>query len=188
VMVYQSMSGDASGANGYFTMTGGTLAYTSSSGPLFYITNTTGNINLTGVTLSAASGVLLKAASGSWGTAGSNGGIANLTTSGQTLTGNMEVDGYSTLALSLTNGSTLSGTINGAATAKSVSVNLDAKSSWKVTGNSRITTLSDAGGISGSSVSNIVGNGFNVYYKSASNTALNGLTYSLSNGGQLIPY
>jgi hypothetical protein len=36
VMIYQSMSGDAEGTQGVFTMTGGSLAYTSTTGPLLY--------------------------------------------------------------------------------------------------------------------------------------------------------
>jgi hypothetical protein len=69
MMIYQSMSGDATGAKGTFTMTGGSLTGTDATGPLFYITNSTGTITLkSGVTVSEASGVLLSAAAGSWGT------------------------------------------------------------------------------------------------------------------------
>jgi len=46
VMIYQSMSGDAQGTKGTFTMTGGSLAYTATDGPLFYVTNSTAVILL----------------------------------------------------------------------------------------------------------------------------------------------
>jgi len=52
-----------------------------------------------------------------------------------------------------------------------------------------LTTLSDTGGISGTSITNIYGNGYTVYYLSASNTALGGKTYTLAGtaGGYLKP-
>lgn len=43
VMIYQSFSGDAQGQSGVFTMSGGRLSTT--SGPLFYVTNTSALIN-----------------------------------------------------------------------------------------------------------------------------------------------
>jgi len=49
VMIYQSMSGDAQGTRGVFTMGGGSLANTATTGPLFYVTNSTGVITLQGV-------------------------------------------------------------------------------------------------------------------------------------------
>ena len=79
VMIYQSMSGDAEGNKGTFTMTGGSLAYSAASGPQFYVTNTTGIITLKGVNITTKSGVLLKAAAGNWGKSGSNGGHAVVT-------------------------------------------------------------------------------------------------------------
>ena len=50
-----------------------------------------------------------------------------------------------------------------------------------------LSGLTDTAGISGSKVTNIVGNGHNVYYDSAANSGLGGKTYALVNGGQLIP-
>ena len=79
VMIFQSFSGDAQGSKGTFTMTGGTLSITGANSPLFYVNNSTGIITLKGVTVSETSGVLVKAAAGKWGTAGSNGGTVILT-------------------------------------------------------------------------------------------------------------
>jgi hypothetical protein len=84
--------------------------------------------------------------------------------------------------------SSLTGAINGADTAGSVTVTLDATSTWTLTANSYVTVLNDTAGISGTAVSNIVGNGHNAYYKSSSNGSLGGATYALSGGGALIPY
>ena len=59
VMIYQSMSGDASIGTGNFSMNGGTL--TSENGPLFYSNNTRAVINLKNAKLVNTSGILIKA-------------------------------------------------------------------------------------------------------------------------------
>ena len=163
---------------GTFTMTGGSLA--TASGPLFFVSNITGAIHLNGVSLSAGSGVIVEAGA----TSSTTGGIAVLTATGQTLMGNLVTDDdISSISASLQSSSRLTGVINQAA------LTLDASSTWTLTGTSHLTTLSDAAGISGSNVTNIVGNGFNVTYDStlAGNSTLNGGTFALAGGGQLLP-
>lgn len=188
VMIYQSFSGDAEGSEGDFTMTGGALAYTSTTGPLFYVNNATGKITLKGVDVTAASGVLVKAAANErWGTAGENGGHVLLVADAQTLAGDVVADSISTMKLSLVNGSSLTGAINEDATAKSANLSLDATSVWHVTADSHLTCLSDAEGISGTSITNIIGNGHTVYYDPAACPALNGQTFTLAQGGSLTP-
>lgn len=188
VMIYQSFSGDAEGSEGVFTMTGGVLANTASTGPLFYITNSTGFIKLKGVEVTAASGILLNAAGNDrWGSSGSNGGTANITADGQSLTGELVADAISSISLTLQNGSTLTGSINADNSAKAVNLALDTSSTWNVTADSYLTCLNDADGISGTTVSNIVGNGHTVYYDTSACSALNGQTYTLSGGGSLTP-
>ncbi len=187
VMIYQSMSGDAQGAQGVFTMTGGSLADTTATGPLFYVTNSTGIITLKGVNVTAASGTLVKAATGNWGTSGSNGGTANLTADSQSLAGNLVADSISSIAVTLKNTSTLTGSIDADNTAKTVNLTLDSSSTWTVTADSHLTCLSDAGGISGSTVTNIAGNGHTVYYSQSACSALGGTTYTLNGGGYLQP-
>jgi hypothetical protein len=189
VMIYQSMSGDAQGTSGSFTMTGGSLAYTASDGPLFYVTNSTAVILLKGVNLTAASGTLVKAASGNWGNTASNGGTVLLTADGQTLTGNLAADSISSITLTLQNNSTLTGAINPDHTAKAANLTLEAGSSWTVTEDSYLSAFSDASGISGSTITNITGNGHTIYYDTslASNSSLSGNTYKLTGGGILQP-
>ncbi len=187
VMIYQSFSGDAQGTDGVFNMTGGSLAYTATNGPLFYITNSTGNITLKGVTVTAASGTLVQAAANDrWGTSGSNGGTALLVADSQTLNGNLVADNLSTLTITLQNGSTLTGAVNAENTAKSATLTLDSSSTWNVTADSYLSCLNGAA-ISGTSITNIVGNGFTVTYDPNSCPALNGQTYTLSGGGTLQP-
>jgi hypothetical protein len=185
IMIYQSFSGDAEVGVATYTMTGGAL--TAAAGPLFYVTNTNAEVTLTGVNTTAASGVLVRVSDGRWGTAGSNGGKLTFTADQQTLDGDIEVNNISTLTVTLQNGSTLSGTINSADTGKEVKLNLDATSSWNVTADSYLTCLTDTGGISGTSITNIHGNGFTVYYNKDTCPALKGQNYALAGGGVLKP-
>jgi uncharacterized protein (TIGR03437 family) len=189
VMIYQSMSGDASGTRGVFTMTAGSPTYTPAAGPLFYVTNSTGVITLKGVAATANSGVLLKAASGNWGNTGANGGTAILTADAQTLTGNVVADRLSSVTLTLKNGSSLTGSMNAENTAKTADLTLDSTSNWSLTGDSYVSALSDASGVSGTSIANITGNGHSVYYDASlsANSYLGGKVYSLLNGGFLLP-
>jgi len=181
VMIYQSMSGDASGSQGTFTMTGGSLS--AAVGPLFYVTNTTGVIALHGVELTATSGALIDASAGNWGTSGANGGTAKLTADDVALVGSVIADSISAISVSLTSGSSLTGSIDNAA------LSLDATSSWSVGADSTLTSLRDASGISGTTITNIFGNGHTVTYDPslAESSALGGATYSLSGGGTLAP-
>jgi hypothetical protein len=182
LMIYQSMSGDAQGNKGVYTMTGGSFNWTSSTGPALFITNTTAVITLKSVTFTNASDTLLKAGADQWGTSGSNGGAVTLTTDSQTLTGSFVLDSISSLTATFQNASSLTGAINNAATAKSVDVNLDSSSSWTLTADSVVTTLTDGS----DTFANIVSNGHNICFKTSVNGASTG-TFSLSGGGSIKP-
>jgi hypothetical protein len=183
VMIYQSMSGDATGTRGTFTMTGGSLSNTATTGPLFYVTNSTGVITLSGVDVSAGSGILVDAATGNWGTSGSNGGTVLLIADAEMLMGDLVADDISSIAATLQNRTTLTGAID------SAGLTLDATSTWVVTADSTLTSLTDPSGVSGTSVSNITGNGHTVTYDAslAANSWLDGGTYTLAGGGTLTP-
>ena len=98
------------------------------------------------------------------------------------LTGNVVVAETGTLNLTLSR-STLKGVVNGAA------ITMDKDSKWYVTGDSVITTLNNSGGIAGTEINNIYGNGHTVRYdaKLEENKALGGKTYTLAKGGKLSP-
>lgn len=184
VMLYQSMSGDSGVGTSYFNMTGGTL--TSSEGALFFITNTDSEINLKGATLKNSTGVLINsAATARWGNQGSNGGNVTLNADSQILEGNITCDNISTVALKLTNKSSLTSTINTEKTAKSVTLSLDKDSTWTVTGTSYLTALTNET----TDLSNIKDNGNTIYYDSSNsaNGWLDGKTITLSDGGSLKP-
>ena len=82
------------------------------------------------------------------------------------MNGDILVDNISTLDLSLKNGSSYSGTINGDNTAKTIKITLDSNSSITLTGDSYITSLEDED----SSYSNINFNGYKLY---VNGTAIN---------------
>lgn len=182
VMIYQSFSGDAEVGTGKFGMNGGSL--TATEGPLFFVTNTNAVINLTRVAVAVQSGVLIDAAATSrWGKTGENGGHVLFNADGEDLYGSVTADGISDVSVHLTNGSALSGSVSSSAMV------LDSSSTWNVTADSVLTFLSDPDGLSGGSVTNIIGNGYNVTYNStlAENGWLGGKRFTLKEGGQLIP-
>jgi hypothetical protein len=188
VMIYQSFSGDAEGANGIFTMTGGSLSHTASNGPLFYVTNSTANITLKNVDLNVASGKLIEAgANDRWGTSGSNGGTVNLNADEQSMTGDIIANDIGSVTADLKNGSSLTGSVNADNSSAKIDLALDSTSVWALTGDSHISCLTDTGGISGTTITNIIGNGHTVYYDKASCAELGGQTYTLSSGGTLKP-
>lgn len=182
-MLYQSFSGDAELGTSVFTMNGGSM--TAEVGPVFYSTNTQVKINLNAASLSAKSGVFLNAAAGRWGRSGANGADVTLTAENQNLVGDITCDKISTINASLKDRSILKGAVNTEKTAKSIVLALDKTSKWIVTGTSYITSLSD----DDSSLSNIVSDGFTVYYDPSYSATiwLGGKTYPLSSGGKLAP-
>ena len=158
VMIYQSMSGDADVGTSVFSMTGGSL--TAKNGDMFYITNTHCILTLSGVTLrnEDANGALLRvvgnSASHGWGSAGSNGAQAEFTANAQTLEGDIIVDSISTLELTLTGGSSFTGTVNivenaqgGAAVGSNAAVTIDSGCTWTLTGDCVISSLVNSGTI-----------------------------------------
>lgn len=185
VMIYQSFSGDAEGADGKFEMENGSLKYTDTVGPLFFVTNSTADIKLTNVLVNCASGTLVNATSSKWGKKGSNGGNVNIKTIKQLLKGNLIADNNSEITLSLKNNSDLVGAINPDNKAKSVSVSMDGTSTWTLTADSHVSTL--VANISDTAVANIIGNGHTLFYKTSENRVLEGKTFALKNGGSLKP-
>jgi hypothetical protein len=145
VLIYQSMSGDASEGDSNFSMTGGSL--TSETGAMFHVTNTSTTISLDGVSIANAedSDDFLVATADSWGTSGKNGGIATVNLANQTVLGNITTDSISSVALNITSGSSYTGAINKGGTVK---VAIESGCTWKLTGDSYITSLSgDTDGI-----------------------------------------
>lgn len=171
IMIYQSMSGDASEGTGTFNATNSKLSIQANSSvyktaPMFFVTNTNAVINLTKCTLSYGSNVLISSKETTqWGNSGSNGGNTTLNANEQTLEGNIDIDNISTLSMNLNN-SSYTGTINSANTAKEIKIKLDKNSKITLTGDSYITSIEDED----ETYSNINFNGFKLY---VNGTAIN---------------
>ena len=170
-MIYQSMSGDADSGTSHFTMTGGSL--TSKSGHVFHVTNTNAVITLEDVDIlnEDADNILLSVCADGW-SGGSN--IATLRAVAQELSGAIKVGSDSELTLELTDGSAFEGSIDGSITnaegetvsteAGTVSVTLDAGSTWTLTADSYVTEFSG-------DAANVISNGYTLY---VGGTALTG--------------
>lgn len=189
VMIYQSMSGDASEGTGTFSATDSTLTISKKSkiyetSPMFFITNTDAVINLENTKLNYGSNqlVIVSGNDGEWGSQGSNGGNLILNATNQILNGNISVDNISTASFIL-KGSTLTSTINSENNAKEVNLSLDSSFKWVVTGDSYVTTLT----LENNDLSLIEDHGYTIYYDASANSWLNGQTITLSNGGTLTP-
>ena len=157
VILYQSMSGGSEVGNSTFQMDGGTI--TSKNGGLFYTTNTECTIALKDVdiTYNDDSEFFLQCTGNNnqrgWGQSGSNGSDCNFTADSQDMKGNVIWDSISDLDFYMTNGSTLEGafvndeTYAGNGGDGYCNVVIDKDSIWTVTGDSKITSLSNAGTI-----------------------------------------
>ena len=140
VMIYQSMSGDASVGNAEFTMSGGSV--TNKKGDVFFINNTTATVTLENVQITNQdkSGLFLRAAAAGWGNTGSNGGKVNLCLKKQTLKGDIAVDSVSKLNMYLSSGTSYEGAVN-ADNKGEVYVEIESGSKWVLTGDSYVTSL-----------------------------------------------
>lgn len=157
VILYQSMSGDSEVGNSTFQMDGGTI--TSKNGGLFYTTNTECTIALKDVdiTYNDDSEFFLQCTGNNnqrgWGQSGANGSDCNFTADSQDMKGNVIWDSISDLDFYMTNGSTLEGAfVNDESNVGNggdgyCNVVIDKDSTWTVTGDSTITSLSNAGTI-----------------------------------------
>ncbi|HTW82279.1 MAG TPA: Ig-like domain repeat protein [Terracidiphilus sp.] len=171
IFLYQGTQGDATAGTGNFTMSGGSIAYTcdataapscasglasndqNSPATLFAVANTTATISLTDVQVTNdtpyagdANGTLLTVAALS-----QSGGTATFNAAGETLIGDVIVDGTSSATLNLAADtssvpSLLTGAINAANSGGTVNLTLDATSQWLVAdGTSYLTSLTNAG-------------------------------------------
>jgi hypothetical protein len=158
---------------GVFTINGGSII--GNGGDVFNIDGAKSTITVKGAaSVSSSTGNIVNAFSSA---------VATFIADGESLSGNLICDNTSSIAATLQNNSTLTGSID------SASLTIDGTSKWHVTAVSWLRTLIDPSGISGSSITNIYGNGYNVYYNKllSANSYLGGLTYSLVNGGNLLP-
>ena len=147
VMIYQSMSGDAAQGKSSFAMNGGSLV--NKNGDVFFVNNTATDITLNGATITnEGDGLFLRAQAAGWGSEGSNGGLVNLTATNQKIDGDMLADSVSVLNLYLKSGSVFTGAINSDGAQGEVYVEIESGSTWTLTADSYISSLTcEAGSI-----------------------------------------
>lgn len=140
IMIYQSMSGDADVGEAYFEANGGEI--TSLAGDMFYVTNTSCEINISDVKFNMADGVFLRAAgntsSRGWGKQGGNGADVKMTLTEQSVSGDIAVDEISFLDLTLSS-SDITGAVNNDNSGGNIVLTLDENSSITLTGDSYVT-------------------------------------------------
>lgn len=143
-MLYQSFSGDAESGIARLKAENNTLT-THGTGAFIYVNNTTAEVDLSNNAISMPNtNTLVKAAADSrWGNTGENGGHLTLRASNQALSGNIVADSISTIALDMANGASLVGAINTDNTAKEITVKLSKDSSWTLTGDSYVKSLTN---------------------------------------------
>jgi len=143
-MLYQSFSGDAREGVAKLKMESCRLAV--KTGPMFFVTNTRAEIEVSASELSAESKdqPLLRVAPARWGREGSNGGSVKLTARNQKLDGDVEVSSISSATIDLQDGAVLSGTLDAKGEAKELVVRLAKGAKLVLTGDSRVTRLENA--------------------------------------------
>ena len=169
IFIYQSMSGDADVGTSSFTAKDSKIV--NNKGEIIFVTNTSTVIELENneIINNDSDGGFLKVAAAKWGTSGSNGGNVTLNATNQEIVGDILVDNISTLDLSLKNGSSYTGTINGDNTAKTLNITLDSSSTISLTSDSYITSLNNEV----SDNSNINLNGYTLYVNGTAITSTN---------------
>ena len=140
VLIYNSGSGNPDTQKGIFTMAGGSI--TNNSGDVFYVTNATAEINLSGVNITNndLSGALIRVEASEFGTLGVNGGNVQLIAVNQDIDGDIYLDGLSDMNMYLTDESYFTGTINPSGTSARAYVEI-VGSRWVLTGDSHIDSL-----------------------------------------------
>ena len=163
IMLFQSFSGDAAKGNSHFTMNGGTL--TNCQGHLIHVTNTNAIITLNGVKLTNddPAKVLLSVCADGWKGAGNK---ATFNAVSQQMEGTILVGSDSELTLTLTDGSTFTGSIGGNITNAAgdtvsteigkVDVTLGDGCTWNLTADTYIASFTG-------DASNIRTNGHHIY-------------------------
>lgn len=132
----------------YAYVNGGSVSETNGTYALLFVANIEAYVYLTDVAISIRSGMLANiTADSDWGTSGENGGTAHVYLTGIDVIGDIYVDDISVINLYLI-GSSWTGALNEANTTGSASVYLDSSSTWTLTGDSNVESISQANGSS----------------------------------------
>ena len=149
IFIYLSMSGDADVGTSLFNAKNTKLSIAEDSSvykqaPMFHVTNTACIINLDNTELKFGSETFLQIASqNQWGTTGSNGGVCELNTQNENINGNVIVDSISSLNWTMKK-TEFKGAINSTG---NTTINVGEGSTWTLTGDSTVSSLSLSGNI-----------------------------------------
>ena len=149
IFIYQSMSGDADVGTSIFNAKNTKLSIAEDSSvykqaPMFHVTNTACIINLDNTELKFGSETFLQiAGQNQWGTTGSNGGVCELNTQNENINGNVIVDSISSLNWTMKK-TEFKGAINSTG---NTTINVGEGSTWTLTGDSTVSSLSLSGNI-----------------------------------------
>jgi len=158
-----------------------------SEGPVFFVTNTEGVINVKGNSISCREDDLMLVKGDDWGVKGSNGGHISFYAEKQSLSGNIKVDSISSMYLELKKSAKLNGRINAAENrCAEVRVKLDKGSSWTSKGESYLTSIVFTQPVE-KGLKQLKGN-HTIYYNpdDPENAPLGGKEYK-TGGGRLVP-
>lgn len=147
ILLHQSNSGDAEGTQPVCTVTNSSLTTTNSSAPLCFVTNVTGTLSLTDVTLSVASGILMSVEYYKRGENSTGHLILNTTQDQWTYSGNVDADKVNNVAVTICDNVTWNGAVDTDNDAQSSTVTVESGAIWNLTADTHLSTLVNDGTI-----------------------------------------
>ena len=185
--LYNNGKSAENGGTGNLEIKESTIAI--AEGPMFYVTNTSVNVDLEEVKFGFAKDApLAEVVAGDWGEAGKNGGKLVLNAEQQYLEGDIIVDAISTVKFDMGSKVTYKGAINPTKQGKAAVV-MENDSKWTLAADSYLETIEFEKSVE-KGIKQISSKGHNIYYNpnNPANAALGGKTYPLKGGGSLLTY
>ena len=147
ILLHQSNSGDAEGTKPVCNITNSTLTTTNSSAPLAFVTNVTGTLTLTDVTLNVASNKLMTVEYYKRGENSTGHLVLKTTKDSWTYTGDVDADEVNNLTVTVGANVTWNGAADEDNNAKLSTVTVESGAVWNLTGNSYVSILTNNGTI-----------------------------------------
>ncbi len=147
ILLHQSNSGDADGTKPVCTVANSSLTTTDSSAPLCFVTNVTGTLTLTDVTLSVASGRLMSVEYYKRGENSTGHLVLNTTHDTWTYTGDVDADEVNNVAVTVGSNVIWNGAADTDNNAQSATVTVESGAIWNLTADTYVTTLVNNGTI-----------------------------------------
>jgi len=145
ILLHQSNSGDAEGTRPVCNVTASELTTTDSEAPLCFVTNVTGTLTLTDVTLNVASGCLMSVEYYKRGN-GSTGNLVLATTKDEwDYSGSVRADSVNNIGVTVKENVTWNGAANTGNNALSATVEVETGAVWNLTGDTYLTRLVNNG-------------------------------------------